>query len=265
MAVGPVSWNAEDYAHNSSAQMEWARELLGALCLGPAENVLDIGCGDGRVTAEIAARVPRGGVTGIDSSPDMIQRARAAFPPELHANLRFLAMDARAITLEGFDAAFSNAVMHWIADQPSVLRGVRSALRPGGRLLFQMGGRGNAAGIIEALDTLASREPWKRWIADTPFPYTFTGPEQYSRWLREAGFEPRRAVLIPKRSRYGDRAGLEGWVRTTWMPYTERVPSEERGRFVAALVDAYLARHPAAEDGSVGVDMVRLEVEAVRQ
>ncbi len=87
-------WDSEDYALHSSAQTEWALELLGKLYLRGEEAVLDIGCGDGKVTAALAAQVPRGSVLGIDSSPEMVERARRSYPPDLYPNLRFQAGDA---------------------------------------------------------------------------------------------------------------------------------------------------------------------------
>lgn len=226
-------WDSEDYARHSSAQLEWALELIGKLGLGAEETVLDIGSGDGKVTALLAARVPRGEVLGIDSSPDMVERARQAYPPERHPNLRFQLGDAREIDFaERFDAVFSNATLHWVRDHRPVLRGAARALKPGGRLLFQMGGRGNARAILAVLE--------------------------------EAGLIARRVELLPKRMRQQGAEGLAGWVRTTWLPYTQAVPAEHREELVVKVVERYLRSHPPAADGMVGVDMVRLEVEALR-
>jgi trans-aconitate methyltransferase len=265
MTDAGFTWDAEDYARNSAAQQEWARELIGKLGLSGNERVLDIGCGDGKVTAELASRVPRGEVVGVDNSPAMVERARGSFPPERFPNLGFLQMDARALDFrERFTVAFSNATLHWIADQPAVLRGVARALVPGGRVLFQMGGKGNAAGIVAAVNRLAERHPWRQWLSGMSFPYTFASPDEYTLWLSAAGLLPRRVELLLKRMSHRGRQGLEGWVRTTWMPYTERVPQEMRELFVAELVDLYLASHPQEAGGNVGVDMVRLEVDALR-
>ena len=111
-------WDAEEYAKNSAAQLGWAQELIAKLALKGDEFILDIGCGDGKVSAELARRVPRGGVTGIDSSLDMIQKARSAFPAT--ANLSFALKDAREFGFESrFDVVFSNATLHWVKDHPA--------------------------------------------------------------------------------------------------------------------------------------------------
>ena len=265
MSQASYRWDSEDYARHSSAQQEWALELIGKLGLRGHEAVLDIGSGDGKVTAALAARVPVGSVLGIDSSPDMVQRARASYPPESHSNLRFLRRDALALDFEeSFEVVFSNATLHWVRDHLQVLRGAARALKHGGRLLLQMGGRGNARAILEVLEVLTRERPWDAWLADLPFPYGFYGPEEYRGWLAQAGLAARRVELIPKLMRQQGAEGLAGWVRTTWLPYTQAVPEGRRQEFVDQVVRRYLALRPPGPDGTVTVRMVRLEVEASR-
>ncbi len=134
------AWNAEDYAKHSSSQYEWAKELIPKLKLSGNEALLDIGCGDGKITVAVTKCLPRGYVVGIDNSEDMITLARRTFRQEAYPNLSFQRMDARALTFqEKFDRVFSNAALHWIIDQQSVLHGVQRSLKSGGGLLFQMG------------------------------------------------------------------------------------------------------------------------------
>jgi trans-aconitate 2-methyltransferase len=259
-------WDAGDYARHSAAQAEWARELIEKLALLGEESVLDIGSGDGKVSAALAARLPRGTVVGIDSSPDMVCSARRAFPPANHPNLSFAVMNALELDFDNrFDVIFSNATLHWVRDHLRVLRGVRRALKPGGRLLFQMGGRGNAGRILGIIEQLARIAPWAEYLRDFPCPYGFYGPEEYGPWLAEAGLQARRLELLPKEMRQQGREGLAGWVRTTWLPYTERIPPDRREAFVSEVTGRYLLDHPPDGEGVVGVSMVRLEVEAVRR
>ncbi|XCN74020.1 MAG: methyltransferase domain-containing protein [Candidatus Electrothrix aestuarii] len=257
------SWDAEDYEQHSSAQQSWARELMKKLDLQGHESVLDIGCGDGKVTAEIAALLPEGEVLGIDSSPDMLYLAREKFSWSTHPNLSFQERDAKDLTCEAeFDVVFSSAALHWVLDHRPVLTGISRALKLGGRILLQMAGKGNAASVIAVLDELLQSEKWQPYFTDFTFPYGFYGPELYKAWLSQAGLHPIRVELIPKDMSYPDRTGLEGWVRTTWLPYTERVPVEQRDAFITAIVDKYLEEHPADNEGQIHVEMVRLEVEA---
>lgn len=260
---GLYSWDAEDYARHSSAQQSWARELIKKLNLRGDETVLDIGCGDGKVTAELVALLPDGEILGIDNSAAMLDLARYNFPWSSYPNLSFQERDARELVCEQeFDLIFSNAALHWVQDHLPVLTGISRALRLGGCTLLQMAGKGNAAAILAVLDEIIQTQEWQQYFVDFTFPYGFYGPELYTMWLKKAGLHPLRVELIAKDMSYPDRAGLEGWVRTTWLPYTERIPVEQRAAFITDLVDRYLAKHPLDSQGQVHVGMVRLEVEA---
>lgn len=256
-------WNAHDYAKHSSAQLQWARELIAKLALHGNEEVLDIGCGHGSITAQLASAVQQGHVLGIDSSQDMIQLALDEFPRERYSNLSFRCMDATHIRLaETFDVVFSNASLHWVQDHVSVLHGVRSCLKSGGRLLFQMGGRGNAGGVFAAIEQLVQQPRWKDYFDNFTVPYHFYGPQEYEAWLPEAGFRVVRAELVPKDMQHQGKEGLKGWLRTTWFPYTDRLPVELRDPFLDAVIETYTATHPIDALGNTHVHMVRLEVEA---
>lgn len=259
-----VKWDASDYRRHSSAQAGWARELLAKLSLVGTERVLDLGCGDGKITAEVARMVPDGSVVGIDKSREMIAFAAKTFPADEWPNLSFTVMDASELAFDReFDLVFSNATLHWVVDHRPVLRGIAAALKPGGRCLLQMGGRGNAAGILEVLTSGPIHERWGHHYADLPFPYGFYGPEEYGPWLKEAGLRPVRVELLPKQMVQAGAEGLAGWFRTTWTPWTHRIPSDKRDQFVAESVEAYLAVHPLDDQGRAHVAMLRLEVEAV--
>lgn len=105
-------------------------------------------------------------------------------------------------------------------------------------------------------------KPWKKLFSGFSFPYGFYAPEEYKAWLLEAKLKPERAELLPKDMQLLGREGLAGWVRTTWLPYTERLPTKLRDTFIEEIVNAYLEEHPLDGTGIVHVRMVRLEVEA---
>ncbi len=257
------TWNAADYSKNSPSQQLWARELIEKLEFSGNERVIDIGCGDGSVTAAIASRVPQGAVTGIDNSNEMIRFAKKQFPARFHPNLSFICMDARNLTFsEEFDVAFSSATLHWIVDHRPVLSGIAHALRPGGRVLIQMGGKGNADQVFCVLEVLSDKQRWRGYFEEFSFTYGFFGPEEYRPWLEDAGLDPVRVELIPKDMSYRKREDFAGWIRTTWLPWMSQLPEREKPAFINACIDEYLRMYPADPDGSIHIRMVRLEVVA---
>jgi len=254
-------WNGDDYAANSKVQRQWAMDLMEKLEPGGDEQLLDIGCGDGKVTAMLAARLDRGHVTGIDSSESMIERARRSYGRKVK-NLEFLLQDARSLPFEQqFDLVFSNAALHWIIDHRPVLEGIFRALKPGGRALAQMGGKGNAATVVRAMEQVIIRKPWQQYFQNFPFPYGFHGPEEYTGWLEEAGFTIKYIRLVPKDMVHADREKFIGWLRTTWLPYLQRVPEQEQQRFLEEVATAYLGKE---HQGEVHTPMIRLEFLAGR-
>jgi trans-aconitate methyltransferase len=258
-----VLWNPADYAANSAQQQQWARELIARLKLRGDERLLDVGCGDGKVTAEIARALPRGFAAGIDASPAMIEFARKTFPSDRISNLSFQVMDARKIRFEQpFDFVFSNAALHWVSDHGEFLRGASACLRSGGRLVVSCGGKGNAQDIFLALRPEMRRERWRSFFRKMETPYFFYAPGDYEQWLPKHSFKAGRVQLAPKDATYDGREGFAAVLRTTWLPYTQRVPEELREEFIAAVVDRYVANHPPDEHGRIHVRMVRLEIEA---
>jgi trans-aconitate methyltransferase len=292
-----MKWNAADYAANSAAQQIWARELIAQLHLRGDERVLDVGCGDGKVTTELARAVPKGSVTGIDASPEMIRFARKTFSQGKHPNLEFQVMDAREISIaalsaprksrlisnsnsrspalsphgqgEGeeapwFDVVFSSSVLHWVADHPAFLRGAAACLRPGGRLVVSCGGKGNAQEVFVALRPEMRLKQWRKFLRKLPKPYFFHSPAEYEKWLPRFGFQTHTVRLTPRDAVYQGRDRFAAWFRTTWLPYTQRVPQNSREKFIAGVADRYLAKHPPDAEGRVHVRMVRLEIDAVK-
>lgn len=261
--MGTYNWDSKDYEKHSNGQQQWARELISKLSLGGTEELLDIGCGDGKVTAEIASLLPGGRVVGVDSSASMIDLAKKRYPPEDHKNLMFELMDAADLAFgPHFDLVFSNAALHWVKDHRPVVESIYSCLRPGGRMLLQMGGKGNARDILRVLDKLIKQPEYHHYFEGFEFPYGFLGVEHYQEFLDEAGFVPHRVELIDKDMAHDGREGLKGWIRTTWLPYTGRLDESKRDAFIEELAAGYLEKVPLDARGKAHVAMVRLEVEA---
>lgn len=259
-------WDAEDYQKNSFSQQKWARELISKLELKGNENILDIGCGDGKISAEIASILKDGQVLGIDNSKEMIELARKDFPATQFSNLKFEIKDAKELDFKSqFDIVFSNAALHWITDHLVVLKGIKRSLKHSGKILLQMGGKGNAADILDIVHSMMNTGKWKKYFEGFNFQYGFYGTDEYKKWLKEAGLSVIRVELIPKDMIQPGKEELKAWIRTTWLPYTQKVPIKHRDEFIGELAGKYIEKYPQDTKGQIHINMVRLEVEAKKK
>ena len=243
-------WDAATYHRVSGPQVEMAGAVLDRLDLRGDETVLDAGCGSGRVTLMLLERLPRGHVVAVDQAASMVEHAREALPPDRttvrQASLTELALEAPV------DAVFSNAVFHWIADHEALFARLFAALRPGGRMVAQCGGRGNVARFHRAAREAAADEPFVRWFEGWDGPWHFAGPEETAECLEAAGFEAVEAWLQPYPVVPDDPGD---YLRTVCLGYhLERLPEELRDEYTEAVL----------ERADPELDYVRLNITAQR-
>lgn len=252
-----ATWKPDVYATHSKGQAIWAKELIEKIALRGDESILDVGCGDGKIT-DYLSTLTSGEVVGIDLNTDMIAFAKNRFKrPD------FQQMDAQSILFEDrFDVVFSNAALHWASNHDAVVRGVYKALKSGGKAILQMGGYGNAKDVFSALDKLMQN--YTTYFEGFESPYTFCSDSQYDCMLSQAGFSRYRAELIPKDMIHDSIDAFRGWLETTWFPYIRCIPESEQSAFVEEWMKTYLEMFPSDEQGRVHVSMMRLEVEAVK-
>ncbi|GBD44153.1 putative trans-aconitate 2-methyltransferase [bacterium HR40] len=250
MAVNP-NWDPERYARDAAFVPALAAPVVAWLAPEPGERILDLGCGDGTLSLELVAAGAT--VVGIDSSPEMVRRARAR-------GLDVREMDARELPFVAeFDAVFSNAVLHWIRDgMDAVIQGVARALRPGGRFVGEMGGFGNVAAIATGLLAVLARHG----IDGRPLvPWTFPSPPRWRERLERHGLEVERLELVPRPTRLD--AGLRAWLELFAGPMLTALPQDERDQAIAE-VEELLAPALRDEDGRWWADYVRLRFRARR-
>jgi trans-aconitate 2-methyltransferase len=183
-----ADWNAGRYHDISTPQQNWGRKVLDRLTLVGTELVLDIGCGTGRLTEELARRVPAGRVIGVDQSPAMLSTA-AAWLREQAPHTGLVQADAAALPFRrAFDAVFSGATFHWIHDHAALFRSIITALRPGGRLVAQCGGGPNLALLYARSDRLIRETRFAPFFEEWSEPTYFADVETTRRRLAAAGF-----------------------------------------------------------------------------
>jgi trans-aconitate 2-methyltransferase len=241
-------WDAATYDRVSAPQVEWAGRVLERLPLRGDETVLDAGCGSGRVTAMLLERLPRGRVVAVDAAPSMVEHAREALDP---ARATVFPADLTELTLdEPVDAAFSNAVFHWIADHDALFARLHAALRPGGRLVAQCGGRGNVERFHAAARAVASEPPYAEHLGGWEGPWNFASAEATADRLERAGFTEVETWLEPYPVSPGDPTG---YLRTVCLGYhLEQLPEELRAPYVEAV----------RERCGTELDYVRLNIDA---
>ncbi|MEG8948003.1 methyltransferase domain-containing protein [Rosettibacter firmus] len=263
--MSKYNWNPEEYHISSSEQFKWAKELIAKLSIKGNEKILDVGCGDGKVTAEISKLLPEGFIVGVDNSLSMIKFAKENFPEEKFPNLIFICADARNLSFEyEFDIIFSNATLHWIKDHLPVLQGFKNILKNSGRILLQMGGKGNAQDLINVLDEIIKEEKWKSYFENFTFPYGFFDINDYEKFLNKAGLLPKRIELLPKDMIHKGEEKFKLWIKTTWLPYTQQIPESKREMFIDEVVKSYIKKFPIDNNGLIHLKMMRLEVEAIK-
>lgn len=249
MNSGPREWDAETYDAISDPQFSWGMEVLERLRLRGDERALDAGCGSGRVTEQLIARLPRGSVLAVDASEGMVAKARE----RLGGSASYLVADLSGLELaEPLDLIFSTATFHWILDHERLFARLRAALRPEGRLVAQCGGLGNVAAHAEAIAAVATRPEYASHFEEMTLMWNFAGPEETEERLRVAGFAAARCWLEPKPVTPADP--LRFTMTVTLGPHLARLPEDLRLPFAEAI----LARSPQP----LTLDYVRLNIEA---
>jgi trans-aconitate methyltransferase len=248
-----TKWDAALYDQKHAFVWELGKGVVDLLAPKAGERILDIGCGTGHLTAEIAAAGAE--VLGIDSSAEMIAEAT-----KKHPGLRFKVMDAREIRLEqNFDALFSNAALHWIKEPERVVEGVARALKPGGRFVAEFGGKGNVVGLIEAF----GRACWRLGLrfSEEENPWYFPSVGEYASLLERHGLEVRQAALFDRPTPLEDgERGLRAWMEMFGAALLRRVP---KGKQAALLEEVEREARPALfRDGQWVLDYRRLQMVA---
>jgi len=251
--------DADLYPHHSKHQTEWGRTLVNVLDPEAGEAVLDVGCGDGRITNMIAELCYPGKVVGIDPSKGMISHAPTA------ENLTFQVLSAEEMDFQkDFNAVYSNAAFHWFSDQREAAVNMYHALRSGGRLCMQMGFTGNTKERVLVCDSLLQRPPFDEHIKEFVFPWKFLSNLTARSIFSDAGFKDLRLEHFPRPVAF-DEQGFISWLRTGCLAYLEVIPKRLWNDFIEAIVNEFRTLGYTNERGEYVVTFHRLQIQGKRE
>ncbi len=261
MSSTDKQWDATRYDDAYSFVWKHGAGVIELLAPEAGEQILDLGCGTGHLTAQIAARGAE--VIGLDRSAEMIATARRNYP-----RLRFEVADAERLRFNEhlrfdapFDAVFSNAAIHWMKDQRAIAAAVYQALRPGGRFVAEFGGQGNIRSIETALRHAIQQAGYA--VSDEPY-YYFPTVGEYASLLEGSGLRVTLAAWFERPTPLeGGAAGLRDWLAVFSDHFMSHVAAERYAEIITAVEDAL--RPALFRDGTWYADYCRLRVAARRE
>ena len=265
-----TDWDAERYHKVSNPQVEWGRRVLRRLAPVPGERVLDVGCGTGRLTAELAATLGEGTVVAVDRSEAMLREAaaRAFNPPGPHridADTRlqawFVRADGAALPfVDAFDAVLSTATFHWILDHDQLFASIYRALAPGGRLVAQCGGGANLSRLLDRAKALVAAPALSPSFDGWQGPWEFADVPTTVDRLGRAGFTAIDVSLEPSPVTFPDRDSFREFVSCVCLrDHVIRMPEACRPAFLDTLSD-----QAATDDPPFTLDYWRLNIAATK-
>lgn len=251
-------WQAEDYHYHSSAQSDAAAELLQHIQFNGHEQILDIGCGDGKISAKIATYVPTGSVIGLDISPEMIHFAQRSFPKTKYPNLTFLMQDAQLLTYcDKFDVLFSSFALQWVPDPNTFFQSAYKCLKSSGYLVITIP-LGISSALEKAIITVTSLPEWAHYFKTFSPNWHFTTDNNYKQLLIDNKFTVVKFATILQTVIFPSRESFEKYV-IQWFSYMRPLPQELKQPFFKQIMDKYLEINPVLENGEVSFSFLRID------
>lgn len=254
-------FDGKKYEKASDHQKEWGTRLIAELNLSGSERVLDLGCGDGSITAQIAALLPKGKVLGIDASEGMIG---AALPKKRH-NLNYCRLDINTLDFdEQFDVVFSNATLHWIKDHKRLLENVRRSLRLGGRLRFNFAGEGNCSVFYSVIQEAMTRQEFRSFFAGFEWPWYMPPLNEYQDLVESSGLQNVQVWGENADRHFPDEQAMIKWIdQPSLVPFLSHVDNRKKDAFREFVVHRMI-EETKEKDGRCFETFRRINVSAVK-
>lgn len=233
-------FDARKYEKASTHQKEWGNQIIGQLELRGNERILDLGCGDGTLTAQLAERVPMGQVVGVDASRAMVERAMA----HATANLAFVLQDINALDYhDEFDLVFSNATLHWVKDHARLLSSTLRALKDAGVARFNFAGHGNCGTLVTVLREIMAEREFGPCFAEYEWPWFMPTADEYQALATRYPFTEARVWEENADRHFSDAHAIGAWIdQPSLVPFLPNVAPSARQAFREAVVDRMLER-----------------------
>ncbi len=239
-------FNPTEYKDHSKLQYVFAHYMVKSAGIEPTDRVLDIGCGDGKISADIAKMVPTGQVVGTDLSPQMIQHSIKEHTPNQHQNLGFMVMDAEAnIFKKQFDIVVSFCCLHWVKDQLSALKGIKSSLVKNGKAVLLVPLRHEE--LYSAVEQTITENKWQGYFSEFTNPHIFFTKEGYRNLLDTAELNPRLLEESTMNYSFQTQAEMEMFLKA-WLPHVKRVPDSLQPKFMHDIGNNLLKIIPKQDD-----------------
>lgn len=236
-------WNAEEYREHSSVQLLAASELLKQVQLTGKEKVLDIGCGDGKISAEISRKLTLGNIIGIDLSPEMISFAKKMFPKESYPNLEFLIKDASRLEFnEEFDMLFSSFALQWVEDINSFFKGAYKSLKQGGNLVATIP-LGISSALEKSIEEIISISKWSSYFRNFSPGWHFRTETEYKYLLSANNLKLKYFSLVQDETIFPSRKAFKTYV-LQWFCYLNLLIPSLRPIFFKEIMDKYFEKEP---------------------
>ncbi len=240
---------AKHYKENSQLQFSLAQDPLASYHFLGDEEVLDVGCGDGKITAQIAEKVPNGLVIGIDKSISMIALAQQSFPEMIYQNLKFELQDIQHINSGAtFDLITSFSCLHWMENQVTALEKIKQLLNPSGKIIILTFPR--CATFWDPIEFVADGSKWKKYFSHNPCPYHFLKEDDYMRIAAQLGLKIVYCHTSAHIAKFKGKKGFEDYVKG-WLPFLIDLPREFHDQFLEEIGDKSLEFIPTDPQGFV--------------
>ena len=222
-------FDGEKYEEASAHQKEWGRRLISEIKLRGNERILDLGCGDGVLTAEIAHLVPKGCVVGIDASQGMINAAKK----HCIDNLNFILKDINVLDFKTeFDLVFSNATLHWIKDHNTLFSSVFRSLRDGGRVRFNFAAKGNCSCFLRVIHQAIKKPRYMRYFSDFDWPWFMPDVKEYEILAQQFPFREISVWAENADYLFPDTDKMIRWVeQPSLVPFLQKVDEPDKQAF----------------------------------